>query len=53
MIGIIGIDHLHGSPGWRRFIAEQRNRLPEIPGNGVKHPLGLSWKGLLSPSASN
>jgi hypothetical protein len=31
MIGIVGIDHLHGSPGWRRFIAEQRNRLPEIP----------------------
>ena len=31
MIGIVGIDHLHGSLGWRRFIAEQRNRLPEIP----------------------
>jgi hypothetical protein len=31
MIGIVDIDHLHGSLGWRRFIAEQRNRLPEIP----------------------
>ena len=31
MIGIVGIDHFHGSLGWRRFIAEQRNRLPEIP----------------------
>ena len=28
---IVGIDHLHGPLGWRRFIAEQRNRLPEIP----------------------
>ena len=27
---IVDIDHLHGSLGWRRFIAEQRNRLPEI-----------------------
>jgi hypothetical protein len=30
MIGIVGVDHLHASPrGWQ-FVAEQRNRLPEV-----------------------
>ena len=31
MIGIVDIDHLHASPRGRQFVAEQRNRLPEIP----------------------
>jgi hypothetical protein len=30
MIGIVGIDHHCAWPGWWQFVAEQRNRLPEI-----------------------